>query len=500
MKKILFVLPFLPACIDVYLNPVKDDDTGETGIVVINPNAPKIESLTLSPDPVFTDQTLTATATVLDPDNEGSTTTYEWAWFVNDVDVEQNMETLSGLDSFNKGDTVEVQVTPTNEEGTGEMVAATVLVSNTTPTTPIIGLNPATVHQNGEDLQCVLEKASTDADEDELTYMIKWDVDGVVYTDAYKTIIAGDTVPVKDLIEGQSWTCNMLARDDEESSPNASAWTIILAPEVTFSECTDTLTSVSNPATHGTASGGGTYGIGAWFADSDAAADSRVWTMMDYDNDTITEFPSLSDLQNGSNASTILTDEDWMGTGHVAINGLIYTVKEGTDTLLVIDPSDRSIVISKSLPNADISGPGNYSYGGKSYIDLSADGGKLFAIYTTTQAGGKFVVSELNPINLNVLNTWTHPNAAKADYATAFIACEVLYAIDDTSDGSCFWCTEQSIDLSWNWSTGDMSNPTIPWTNPGTSGYIGGVSYNPVDGLLYVVRGGTLATITPSFQ
>jgi hypothetical protein len=124
MKKILFVLPFLPACIDVYLNPVKDDDTGETGIVVINPNAPKIESLTLSPDPVFTDQTLTATATVLDPDNEGSTTTYEWAWFVNDVDVEQNMETLSGLDSFNKGDTVEVQVTPTNEEGTGEMVAA----------------------------------------------------------------------------------------------------------------------------------------------------------------------------------------------------------------------------------------------------------------------------------------------------------------------------------------------------------------------------------------
>jgi hypothetical protein len=64
----------------------------------------------------------------------------------------------------------------------------------------------------------------------------------------------------------------------------------------------------------------------------------------------------------------------------------------------------------------------------------------------------------------------------------------------------CFWCDEQSIDLSWNWNTGDMSNPSFPWTNPGTSGYLSGVSYNPVDGLLYVVRGGVLATITPSFQ
>jgi len=498
MNKILFVLPFLPACIDVYLNPVKDDE-GDTGSVS-NPNSPQIESLVLSPDPVFTNDVLTATATVSDPSEGSQTTTYEWVWLINDEKIEHDGETLDGETAFNKGDTVEIQATPSNDDATGAMVSTTIVVSNTVPNPPTIGLSPNNVHQNGQDLQCVLEQEATDADEDTLTYLIRWDVDGVIYTDAYQTDIQGDTVPAKDLIEGQSWTCEMLAKDDEESSSKASAWTVILAPEVDLSECTDTLISVSNPSTHGTASGGGSYGIGAWFADSDPTADSRVWTMMGYDNDQITEYPSLSDLQNGSNASTINADEDWMGTGHVALNGMIYTVEEDTGVLMIIDSSDGSVVKSQALPNAEFGGPGNYSYGAKSYIDLSADGGKLFAIYTTTQAAGKFVVSEINPSNLNVLNTWVHPNAAKSDYATAFIACEVLYAIDNVSDGMCFWCDEQSIDLSWNWNTGDLSNPSISWTNPGSSGYIGGVSYNPVDGLLYVVRGGALATLSPSFQ
>ena len=100
-----------------------------------------------------------------------------------------------------------------------------------------------------------------------------------------------------------------------------------------------------------------------------------------------------------------------MGTGHVAINGIIYTVLDDANTILSVDPDTGALQASAALPNAMVSGAGNYSYGGKSYIDLSADDGRLYAIYTTVAAGGNLVVSELDLTTLAVLNTWTASSA-----------------------------------------------------------------------------------------
>jgi len=134
---------------------------------------------------------------------------------------------------------------------------------------------------------------------------------------------------------------------------------------------------------------------------------------MGYKGDEATEYPSLTDVQNGTNAQNLEFDEDWMGMGQVALNGVIYVAEQDTSTLMAFDTQTETILSSATLPGALLDGNGTYSYGAKSSIDLSTDGGKLYAIYTTTQANETFVVSEIDPSNLAVLNTWTHSSAEK---------------------------------------------------------------------------------------
>ena len=264
MKKLLFILPFLPACLEVYLNPIEKDDTVEetgndTGNVV--EGVPTVSELTTTPDPAFTNDVLTATAST--DDGQGGTPEVTWAWFVNGSDLELDTDSLNGVDSFDKGDTVGVQATPYNEDGTGETASATVVISNSAPTAATIEITPIPAHENGDDLHCALTQPATDDDGDTLSYTIEWDVDGTVHAGGFKTALDNDTVSGGDLLEGQKWTCTLFAEDDEEAGPSVSASTTIEAAEVTLAECTPNLTSVSSPTTHATASGGGTYGIGS---------------------------------------------------------------------------------------------------------------------------------------------------------------------------------------------------------------------------------------------
>jgi hypothetical protein len=155
----------------------------------------------------------------------------------------------------------------------------------------------------------------------------------------------------------------------------------------------------------------------------------------------------------------------------------------------------------RDLSGASIDGTATYRYSGETHIDLAVDDGKLYAIYGTAASGGRFVVSELHPNTLTVVETWTAPSAVKNDFSGAFIACGSLYAIDDEGeDGSCFWCTENTVDLRWRLGTTGESDPDLVFTSPGSSGYLGSVQYNPADGLIYVFRGGNMGRITPTWD
>jgi hypothetical protein len=67
-------------------------------------------------------------------------------------------------------------------------------------------------------LVCELDPEATDADGDALTYSVEWDVDGVVYTEAYTTTESGDTIPAEASDFGETWTCTVTVDDGDETA------------------------------------------------------------------------------------------------------------------------------------------------------------------------------------------------------------------------------------------------------------------------------------------
>jgi len=272
-------------------------------------------------------------------------------------------------------------------------------------------------------------------------------------------------------------------------------------PTPELAECTENLGSLAAPAELGTASGGGGYGIGAWMTDADPGAAERAWVMMDYEGNQVMEYATVADLGTGTSSRSITLPDDWAGTGHVVLDGVLYYNEDQSPTLVAHDLDAGAEIARQDLPGAGFENTYQYSYGAHTDIDFAADDGKLYVIYSTAAAQGRIVVSEINPTTLTVLGTWTAATATKIDYANTFLACGVLYGINsESSSGPCFFCTDTTIDLAWNLFSGASSNPGTAFTSPGTSGYIGGVDYNPADGLVYVTRGGVLGRIQPSWN
>ena len=497
MRFLLCVLPILGACIEQDLSQIKDaelPDTADTSDTSI-PEDPLL-SVALSPDPVYTQDVLQASAS--HPD--GSEAVVTWRWEVNTVDTAASNPALDGATWFDKDDVVQAIATST---ATGGIARATIVVSNTPPTAPGTEIFPEAPQAGQHNLVCTVVTNAADDDNDAITYSATWTVDGAAHTGATQTNFSGDTISSADTVETQEWVCTVTPNDGEEDGPTATATVVIGAGEPTpeLADCTENLASLAAPVEVGTASGGGGYGIGAWMTDADPAAAARAWVMMDYDNDQVMEYASVADVGSGSASHAITLVDDWAGTGHVVVDGVLYYNEEDSPTLVALDLDAGVELARQDLPDAGYDNTYAYSYGATTDIDFAADAGHLYVVYSTAAAAGRIVVSEVNPATLTVLSSWTAATATKIDFANTFIACGVLYGINsETANGPCFFCTDTTIDLAWNLASGAESAPGTAFTSPGTSGYIGAVDYNPADGLIYVMRGGVMGQVQPSWN
>jgi hypothetical protein len=139
---------------------------------------------------------------------------------------------------------------------------------------------------DGPDLICSIDTESTDADGDDITYTIEWDVDGVAYTDATTTYYTGDTVPYGDYSSGETWTCTVTPNDGYEDGDSASAeYEVVgcIEDNGETEECpgTDCLQILED----GYSSGDGTYwidpdGSGAFEVECDMTVDGGGWTLL----------------------------------------------------------------------------------------------------------------------------------------------------------------------------------------------------------------------------
>ncbi len=156
---------------------------------------PSVDAPTLTPDPLFTDDL--ATCSVPTPsDPEGDPVTVVLRWLVDGNDVGVTADTLAGA-TFDKGQTVQCEATPSDATGTGDpSLSALVTVSDTPPTQPTVSISPASPVEAVDDLVCTASAPSTDADGDTVTYSVTWTFGGTPYLGAVSTTtLPGDTIP-----------------------------------------------------------------------------------------------------------------------------------------------------------------------------------------------------------------------------------------------------------------------------------------------------------------
>ncbi len=194
---------------------------GEASVVIEN-GLPVVTSATISPDPAYTDDVLMVTAVASDPDGDGVNLSYDW--FVDGVSTGQTGPSLDGLTWFDKGQLVQVFVTPNDGSADGAQVGSNVVtILNSPPTQPGVSVAPVTPIEGVDDLICSLDTPSTDADGDPVTYSFAWDVDGVPYPRAgdagpYQTVYIDDSASAADTLTGETWTCSVTALDGVDPS------------------------------------------------------------------------------------------------------------------------------------------------------------------------------------------------------------------------------------------------------------------------------------------
>jgi phospholipase C len=151
------------------------DDTLILDKLTGNPDrAPSIDSLSVTPNEPTTDDTLTVSATASDPDRDltnpgrrdGITLSYEW--FNGDTPLSESSPTLdlSVPGNGDRGDTVTVRVTATDDAGTATSSATSVKVADAPP---VISLSTTTASVAYSDAVNPIAAATSDPDGDGLT-------------------------------------------------------------------------------------------------------------------------------------------------------------------------------------------------------------------------------------------------------------------------------------------------------------------------------------------
>jgi formylglycine-generating enzyme required for sulfatase activity len=209
-----------------------------TATVVITNTAPVVDSVTLSPENVYTNDTITAAVTTSDEDGDALTVAY--AWYVDGSIVGESGSTISGATYFDKDDAVHVVVTPSDGTDSGDSVASdSITISNTAPSAPSVSIGPVEPIAGVDDIICSIDSGSSDADGDTVSYTITWDVDGTAFTGATTTTRTGDTISADETNGDEEWTCTVTPNDGDDDGTAGTA-------SVTVQDCFEGWASTTN--------------------------------------------------------------------------------------------------------------------------------------------------------------------------------------------------------------------------------------------------------------
>lgn len=175
-----------------------DGPSGPTPSPAVSAEAPQvgsgegqlaIVSVAITPASPSRLDTATAVAEVAETGREGVTLHYRWT--VNGTEVPEPGPTLP-LAAFVPGDVLAVQVTPAGPAGAGlARSSAPVSVANHPPEVTALAVEPP-VPRVGEPVRVRVE--TSDAEQDPVTYLVEWLVDGRVVADVQGPELPGSRV------------------------------------------------------------------------------------------------------------------------------------------------------------------------------------------------------------------------------------------------------------------------------------------------------------------
>lgn len=213
-------------------------DTTESGSsmsasVSIQNTPPLVTSIALSPTTIYTNEILSATMNVNDPDSAQNITA-NYAWHVIDaitgIDTEVQNGSSASLDGtlyFNRDDEVYVVVTPYDGIDTGVSFTSTgITVANSAPSSPAISISPNPAIEAEDDLTCTIDVPAADIDADVITYTFTW------FDENGASILQNSHSNLLDVLSASytsigTWTCTVMASDGVTSTSSVSAETTV---------------------------------------------------------------------------------------------------------------------------------------------------------------------------------------------------------------------------------------------------------------------------------
>jgi len=155
-------------------------------------------------------------------DADGDPEGYKYAWTVNSALLPSQKGAVLPKGTAKKGQSVVCQVIPFDGTSEGFVVAsAPVVVVNSVPTAPVTHIEPE-MAKKGDDLECVLDQESQDADGDPVTYTWSWLVDGAPVPGEVDPLLAGSAAKQCSLV-----ACEVRGSDGTAQSAAALAEAVV---------------------------------------------------------------------------------------------------------------------------------------------------------------------------------------------------------------------------------------------------------------------------------
>jgi hypothetical protein len=223
--------------------------TGRDTVTFAINGLPSAPTVSISPDPADTSDSLQAIIDLDGEDPEGDDVSYTYAWKQNGASTAYT-SSLVPASATTRGDTWQVTVTASDPYGEGDAGTASITIGNSTPTLADVTLSPDPA--DVEDTLTCTPGAASDADGDTITYTYAWQLNGA-------TLAATGTTLSGVFESGDSVTCYVTPSDSYSTGTAVASNTVVIdnsAPvleDVTLTPGTpyedDTLTCTPGVAT-----------------------------------------------------------------------------------------------------------------------------------------------------------------------------------------------------------------------------------------------------------